>query len=552
MAWFTIFAAGASRWLWRRWDRLTAAPRRTQESYLLELVGRNRDTAFGKDHGFNAIRSIAEYRRQVPIADYERHRPYVARIGKDSEPILTAERTIMFNMTSGTTGEAKLLPVTPTTRAIHGRLTRLWYSRAWLDHPACFNGKVLGMVGSPVEGRTANGIPFGSASGLIYRSSPWWIRRTLALPYEIAEIKDFQAKYYTAMRFALAQDISFFATPNPSTILRMVETAASAAHHIVKDIHDGTISGSGAIDPTARDRLATSVERSPQRARFLEQLLTRHGELRPEHYWPNLKLIGCWKGGTVGVRLQEFPRWFGTHTPVRDLGYLASEAHLSLPISDKGAAGILAIDANYYEFIPEADMANANPSVLCADELERDGVYYIVVTTAGGLYRYDMNDLVRVVDFYRQTPVIEFLRKGRDVTSITGEKLHVNQLIQAVDAAQRECGISLRHYRAFADIDRSRYALLIELAAIEHNRDTLSKLAGRIDENLCHGNLEYAQKRLSLRLRALVLVVMKSGWFERATAAAIHSGKRDTQYKPLLLSHTPPEAEDVEFYLKDE
>ena len=69
-------------------------------------------------------------------------------------------------MTSGSTGEPKLIPVTATSRANHRQLTRLWYYRASIDHPGLFSGKLLGVVSPAHEGNTAGNIPFGAASGL--------------------------------------------------------------------------------------------------------------------------------------------------------------------------------------------------------------------------------------------------------------------------------------------------------------------------------------------------------------------------------------------------
>lgn len=88
-----------------------------------------------------------------------------------------------------------------------------------------------------------------------------------------------------------------------------------------------------------------------------------------------------------------------------------------------------------------------NPTTLTCAELDEGENYYIVLTTPGGLYRYDINDVVRVSGFCNQTPLIEFIRKGRDVTNITGEKLHVNQVIQAMEQALSAAGLPLHNYR---------------------------------------------------------------------------------------------------------
>src|SRR5439155_6748544 len=137
-------------------------------------------------------------------------------------------------------------------------------------------------------------------------------------------------------------------------------------------------------------------------------------------------------------------------------------AQMTLPVSDVGSAGILAVDKNFYEFIPESDIGSAKPTILTCAELEQRKNYYLILTTPGGLYRYDINDVVRVAGFYKQTPLIEFVRKGRDVSNITGEKLHVNQIIQAMEHAQSAAGLTIQHYRSFADLEKSRYTFLVE------------------------------------------------------------------------------------------
>jgi hypothetical protein len=536
---------------WRRWHGLTCKPQETQDRLLLDIIARNRATHFGRDHGFASISSLSDYRRQVPIADYERLRPYVELVKNGEFHALTADRVVMFVMTSGSTGEPKWIPVTETTKENHRQLTRLWYYRARVDHPDLFNGKLLGVVSPAIEGRTPGGIPFGAASGVIYQSSPRWIQNAYAVPYDVSEIKHFETKYYLIMRLALEHDISFFGTPNPSTILKLIDTVNRNKHEIIKDICDGTITPRCNLPPEMRAALAGRLGKNPVRARRLESLIKHDGTLRPREYWPRLQLIGCWKGGSVGVRLQEFTRWFGNTTPARDLGYMASEAQMTLPVSDSGSAGILTIDKNFYEFIPESEITAARPTFLTCSELEEGKLYYLVLTTPGGLYRYDINDVVRVAGFYNRTPLIEFVRKGRDVTSITGEKLHVNQVIQAMAQAQSASGIAVQHFRACADMEKSLYTFAVELNGAVPSRERLAQLLDELDAALQKLNVEYAQKRDSRRLGAPVLYVMKSGWFERTADATLRrGGRRDVQFKAQLLSTTPEDASEIQFVVE--
>jgi len=146
------FVAGRQ---WTRWEELTNRPQDTQDRLLLHIITRNRSTRFGGDHRFDAIHTLRDYRKQVDIGDYERLRPYMERAKNGEANTLTEEPIVMFTMTSGSTGEPKLIPVTETSRRNHRQLTRFWYYRALVDHPDLFSGKLLGVVSPAIE--RANG-----------------------------------------------------------------------------------------------------------------------------------------------------------------------------------------------------------------------------------------------------------------------------------------------------------------------------------------------------------------------------------------------------------
>ncbi len=438
-----------SRRIWQTWEHVTSNPTKGQQNFLSQLLRRNQSTVFGKEHGFASIQNIDDYRRQVPIADYERFRPYVEQISAGARRVLTREQPFMFTLTSGTTGEAKLIPVTKAAQTIHGKLTTLWYCRAFLDHKRCFDGKVLGVVSPSVEGLTRAGIPYGSASALIYGSSPPWVKRRRAIPHEVSEIKDFTAKYYVTMRLGVEQDISFFGTPNPSTILKLVETADHFKEEMVKDIREGGISHHFELADDIRQKLVSRLSANPKRSKELDRL-----------------------------------------------------------------------------------------------ELDECGTYHIVLTTPGGLYRYDINDVVRVTGFYNQTPLIEFVRKGRDVSNITGEKLHVNQIIQAMEHAQTAAGLTVQHYRSFADLEKSRYTFLVEFDGATLPKEALSCLLNELDSRLHQLNVEYAQKRESRRLAAPVLWVMKSGWFDGKARSTLQRAG-GAQFKSQLLTTVPEDPSEA-------
>ena len=133
----------------------------------------------------------------------------------------------------------------------------------------------------------------------------------------------------------------------------------------------------------------------------------------------------------MGAYLRGYPEFFGD-APVRDVGLIASEGRMTIPIEDGTPAGMLDIRHHYFEFIPEDQADRDEPETVEAADLVEGRNYFIVLTTAGGLYRYNIHDLVRCVGFHGTAPLIEFLNKGAHFSSLTGEKLSEHQVVAAV------------------------------------------------------------------------------------------------------------------------
>ncbi len=525
-----------------RFDQATRSVADCQARKLAGILRRNARTEYGREFGFESLRTLADYAAAVPVTTYRDIAERVERMTRGESNILTAEDPVMFARTSGTTGKPKFIPVTPTCRGRdHADQMRAWLYRAQVDHPDIFRGKVMSLVSPAVEGHTEAGIPYGSTSGLIYKNMPGLIQQTYLVPYEVFEIEDYASKYYLLMRLGLAGDVSFLCTANPSSILKLCEFAQEHADDLISDIRDGGLGRDLDLPRPTREAVERHSRPDPRRARELEAMRERRGgKLLPADYWRTLQLIGCWKGGTVGTYVEHFGEWFdpdGDHPiPVRDWGYLSSEARGSIPLSDEGSGGVLTVGTNVYEFV-EAEELEENPEeperwgFLGAHELDAPREYYVFVTTTGGLYRYDINDVVRVEGFHNEAPIITFQRKGRGMTSITGEKVSVNQVIDAVTAAVQECGVPVTHFRALADLPGARYVFQVEPEA-ELSETDGRRLLECIEEKLASSNLEYEAKRKSMRLAAPELQVMQQGWYDRGKAS---QGKRLFQSKTVVL-----------------
>ena len=530
----------------RRFDVATRDPLHTQTELLLGMLRKNANTEYGRRYHFSSINSIPDFQQHVPVITYADIQQDMERVAGGAKNVFTAEDPVMFAQTSGTTGKPKFIPVTPTDQGrAHKDQMRTWLYHAQKAHPGILDHKVVSMVSPAIEGYTDAKLPFGSTSGHIYKNMPGIVRRAYSIPYEVFEIEDYQAKYYCIMRIAIEHDVRFMATANPSSILQLMNKANEHSEDLIRDIRDGSLSRLLDIEPKIRASVEKRLSHNSNRAIELEVMRSRRdGRLVPGDYWPGLGLIGCWKGGTVGHYLEKFDQWFNPDgmrpVPVRDWGYLSSEARGSIPLSDDGSKGVLTVATNFFEFVA-VDSLEANPDkpetwpFLTATNLEMDREYYIFVTTTSGLYRYDINDVIQVAGRYNETPEIVFLRKGRGMTNITGEKLSVNQVIDGVQSASRATGLIPAHFKAEADSDRSRYILRMEFTGYAEEQHALAFLQ-EVDHYLKQVNIEYKAKRDSARLNAPIMHVMREGWYERGRRQQAASGKRVFQAKTEVLS----------------
>jgi hypothetical protein len=280
---------------------------------------------------------------------------------------------------------------------------------------------------------------------------------------------------------------------------------------------------------------------APERVRELEVAIRQHDVLLPTGAWPTDKLlIGCWTGGSMGPYLRQLSQYYGD-TPIRDLGLLASEGRMTIPLEDNTPSGVLDITSHFFEFIPEGEIDSTQPTVLQAHEVEEGKAYYLVPTTKAGLYRYHISDLVRVTGFFNRTPLIEFLGKGHRFSNLTGEKLSEPQVTQAVEKVSRRLPQPISAYALAPCWEEPVpwYGFFIE-AHNSQNEALLQDFLRALDEQLCQENIEYSAKRDSGRLGPVRAVILADGtWADWDRQRLAQRGGSPEQYKhPCLLGET--------------
>jgi hypothetical protein len=266
-----------------------------------------------------------------------------------------------------------------------------------------------------------------------------------------------------------------------------------------------------------------------------EALLGRVPKVRLRDVWPELEMVTTWKGGSCTIALRALEQGLAPATAVVDLGYLSSEFRGTFTYDHASGAGIPSLQDNFFEFVSVKQRHAGVHHFLTLEQLAAGEDYYIFVTTRGGLYRYDMNDIVRVEKFLHLTPLLRFVQKGRGVTSITGEKLYENQVIEAVAAALQAVAAESPFYLVTADRELPGYCLYIESDGL--SPAALEMFAQHVEQQLYRINLEYKAKRGSGRLAPLEVRLLQSGCSERFRADCFRRGQREGQFKVVALQY---------------
>lgn len=521
-------------------EAATHRPREIQEALLRRIIAFQTDTDFGREHGFHSIRTIEDFRRQLPVAPYEYFEPYIARVRRGELRALLADPCVhMFALTSGTTAARKFIPVTPQYLADYRRGWNIWGMRIFrYDHPEVKLRPIVQISSNWDEFRTEAGIPCGSVTGLTAEMQKRIIRWLYCVPGCTGRIQDTTAKYYVVLRLSLPLPVGMILAANPSTLVNLARAGDQQKENLIRDIHDGTLNEAVEIPGDVRAVLTRSLRRKHRnRARELEQIIRRSGTLYPRDYWPKNCILGNWTGGSVGAYLRHFPRYFG-NTPIRDVGLIASEGRMTIPVSDTTPSGVLDVTSHFFEFIPESEIGKTNLVTLAAHEVKEGEQYYILPTTAFGLYRYHIHDLVRVTGFYNQTPLIEFLSKGAHFANITGEKLSEYHVTHAMHDVLRDLDLSLTSYSLAPcwDDETPFYGLFVERGDFMNSKQAC-ELARALDQRLQTHNVEYASKRDSGRLGAIRVELLSDGaWHEWDRQRLLKSGGSPEQYKhPYLI-----------------
>jgi hypothetical protein len=516
-------------------ERAARHPARAQEALLRRIVESNRDAEFSRKHGLGEVKTRAELRARMPITTYEDMRPWIERQMRGERAVLTTEDPVFFAASTGTTGTPKRIPMTPTYRADFQRTLHVSMTHVLRRFPAAFTGNIAYSVGMARIDTAPCGTPIGFTSGYNQSTLPPAVRKLFAWPHELAQVKDGATRTYLAAWLTALARVTLFTGVFPLPLLALYRAMEELAEPLARDLRAGAL----------RDDLVLTADERAFYARFARvdrktadriEAMTREGggKMPLAAVLPDLRLVYCWTTGSASAFVPDLKRKLGDAIALRDAIYASNEGWGNVTFGEDAPGGPVALTSHVFEYIEEGAWERGDRVGVGAEDLEVGKRYRLLVTTSGGLCRYDTGDLLDCTRRYHATPCVHFSRRAGAAFNIVGEKLVENHVVAAVGAALAALG-----QRAASFVALPRYqpgphwAIAIELEGAT-DATSVAALRARIEQELGAVNEDYAYYR-TRTLGPLALHVIARGDSEARRRALLAAGKPEAQLKTVHL-----------------
>ncbi len=344
----SILAKPFAAYIAKETKKWSSNPGLYQENIRKEIVSKSINTVFGRDHGFSEINNYDDFKKQVPIRDYEQLSPYINQILEGKSDVLWPGKPEYFAKTSGTTSGTKYIPISRQSIPNHinsARNALLSYVHQ-TGNARFLDGKLIFLSGSPVLGEKA-GIKTGRLSGMVNHHVPGYLRTNQMPSYDTNCIEDWEHKVDQIVEETYDQNMTLISGIPPWVQMYFDRLVAKTGKPI-KDLF-----------PNFEMFVYGGVNFEPYRAKLFE---------------------------TIGKKIDSIET------------YPASEGFIAYQDSqiDEGLL-LLANTGIFFEFIPTEEFFNDNPTRLSIDEVQVGVNYALIINSNAGLWGYSIGDTVKFV-----------------------------------------------------------------------------------------------------------------------------------------------------------
>ncbi|MBQ7584186.1 MAG: GH3 auxin-responsive promoter family protein [Lachnospiraceae bacterium] len=528
-----------------RLKSITSDSEKVQTELLLSLVRRNADTEYGRKHDFSGIDSLEDYRRRVPLTSWKDYDGAVSRMIAGEDNILTTEKIVYYCISSGLADEPKFIPLTSADIRTQKRYAIDCVNETLDEY---FKGQGAGIaekhifyIGEFFRTFMANGTMSGVRMGAPYRRleakgeidiSQFTAPKEVLFPDELDDL------LYMKLRFALAdRSVTAIHGIFVNKIVGLFDHLLKNREHYIADIASGKVSEHFEISEGWRDYIEKKLPGDPARANELKNILSGDERGIARKIWPGLQYV-CVSGGGIFARyMDRLQRYIGSDTPVHYFVYSTAESNLAVSLEmNKPDRYTLIPDAAFFEFLPVD--ADRKTCPLASWEVKKGEEYELFVTTLSGLYRYSVQDIVRVEDFYGTMPVISVSYRTNQIMNLADERITTRQMGEACSRLGQRMGTRLTEYCMDADRDGEipQYIVYIETEMGRSNND--AKCSEVLDEILKEHVSAYRKAREQCRLKEARVISLRRGVFRSFGAYLSKNGYRMEQNRPLKIIST--------------
>jgi GH3 auxin-responsive promoter len=440
-------------------------PIETQQKVFEDLIKQAKKTQFGKDHGFETIKSHSDFVNQVPIRDYELLKNYVERVVAGEENVLWKGKPLYFAKTSGTTSGTKYIPITKESMPFHVESARnaiLMYINE-TGNSKFVNGKMIFLQGSPIM-KEQNGIQVGRLSGIVAHYVPKYLQKNRMPTWETNCIEDWETKVDAIVEETLPENMT------------IISGIPSWVQMYFEKIHKKTGKKVGEVFKDFNLFIFGGVNYEPYRAKF-ENLIGRKVD---------------------SIEL-----------------YPASEGFFAYQDKQNEKGMLLQLNSGiFYEFVKADEFFNENPKRITLKDVEIGVNYVMIISTNAGLWAYNIGDTVE----FTSTKPYRVIVSGRikHFISAFGEHVIGKEVEQAMQEATQNTNIRISEFTVAPQINPLEGGLPYHewFIEFENEPENLNELAQKIDESLQKQNSYYFDLIKGNVLQQLKITKVKKDGFQ--------------------------------------
>ena len=444
-------------------DKWALNPIKTQEKVFKSLLKGAKETAFGKDHDFEAIQNYEDFKKRIPIQDYEGLRKYVDRIVDGEKDVLWKGKPIYFAKTSGTTSGAKYIPITKESMPTHIKSARnalLCYVNETKD-ASFVNGKMMFLQGSPVL-EDKNRVKLGRLSGIVAHFVPKYLQKNRLPSWETNCIEDWDTKVDAVVEETVNENMTVIGGI-PSWVQMYFEKLIEKTGKPIRDI------------------------------------------------FPNFNFF-IYGGVNFEPYKNKFEKLIGKKIDYIEL-YPASEGFIAHQDSQKEKGMLLQLDNGiFYEFIPANEFFDENPIRISLKDVQLGVNYVIILNTNAGLWGYNIGDTVEFTSLlpYR----IKVTGRIKHFISAFGEHVIGKEVEKALNDAIIGTDINVSEFTVAPQVNPEKGLPYHEwFIEFDKEPEDLKAFAANIDTSMQQQNIYYLDLIEGKILQPLIIRKVKKGGF---------------------------------------